>query len=377
VSTQSIKKTFSSSLFFVLLSFLLIGPTTVSASSIIRTGSTVAISNDQVVEGDFYGFGETLTVSGDISEDLLLLGGEVKLNGTVGADTLIVAGNVDVFGTIADDVRVISGTVTIAGNIAGDLIVVAQELDILSSATIGGDVVFFGGTAEVAGVVGKDVIGTSERIRIDGEVAGGVDVSTGQLTLGERASISGDVVYASASELVRAQNASIGGDLIKGTVPAVPATPVRTLVIPFLVTLFAALVCFLLLRRPTTAIAEIAHRNHFRNLLIGFGLVFLTPFAATILIVSTLGSIVGVILLSAYLLGVFLTLVLVGIVLGSYFAKMISKTPTVSIPYIVIGVAVANLLFYIPFLGPLLLLGLFLNTFGALATSMYTNLRSN
>lgn len=351
-------------------------PNLVMASSVIRSDNTLSLATDQVVEGDFYGLGETVSISGSVTEDLLILGGTASINGEVGADSLVVAGNVSVNGTVADDVRIVAGTVVISGEVTGDVVVVAQKLTILSSATIGGDVVFFGGTGEIAGTVGKDVLGSSETLRIDGAVAGKVNVTTSLLTLGERTAIGGTVSYASARELVRSQNATVGGSIVKSDRALVPTTPVRSLVLPFLILLFSALVCYLLLRALTSKVVAEAQNNHFKNILIGFATLFLVPIAAVILIVSTLGGIVGVVLILVYFLLLFLTFALVGIVVGAYLARLIAKKPIISIGYIVGGVLLVQALIFVPVIGPLLVIGFLLNTFGALATVVYLQLRS-
>ena len=69
--------------------------------------------------------------------------------------------------------------------------------------------------------VGGKVLGTAERVRINSAVAGGVDISTPNLTLGEQANITGDVRYVSDSELVRATGAVVTG--VVSNVSSVPS----------------------------------------------------------------------------------------------------------------------------------------------------------
>lgn len=345
------------------------------AASTVRTGEMVTIASDQSVEGDFYGFGNSVAISGKVKEDLLLLAGTLTLNGEFGADIAAVGGNIDLHGDVADDVRLVGGTVTIAGEIKGNLVVVAGELNVLSTARIEGDLMFFGGSAEISGYVGKDVLGSSEKIRIDGEVNGGVDVATGQLVLGDRAEVKNNVSYTSATELVRAQDAKVQGKIVRSDAPVVEVNNAKDILIPFLITLFSALVWFLLFKRFVNNLAQASLVSPFRKFAIGFGVMFLMPISALILFISTLGSIIGVTLVFVYFVLIFVALTLMGVVTGSYLSKVIAYGDRSSIFYVALGVLVNHLMIYVPVVGPIVLIAVLTITIGAITERFYSLLR--
>jgi cytoskeletal protein CcmA (bactofilin family) len=351
-------------------------PSLVSASSVVRTGEAVTVAADQVVEGDFYGFGGTSAVSGEVTEDLLILGGTVTVNGTVGADMFVVGGTVDVHGTVNDDIRVVGGSVTVAGEVKGDVVVFASELKVLSTATIGGDILFFGGKAEISGSVGSDIMGTSESLRIDGPVAGKVDVTARTLTLGERAEITENVSYTSMQEIVRAQNATVHGRIIRTEPTLSEDNGYRAIAISFLVLLFAALVIHLLFRTFTQQVADRANERFFRTFTIGFATLFLVPIAASVLLISTLGSIVGIILLCFYFGVISLAIPLSCVVAGVYVMRFIKKPLVVSVLTVVTGTLVFALSLHIPFFGSIILISVVLLTMGALVEHGYRLMRN-
>jgi cytoskeletal protein CcmA (bactofilin family) len=225
----------------ILLALVVVFPLQmVSAETIVRTGDSVSLAQNQTVEGDFYGLGSTVALSGTVTGDALIMGGTVTVNGSVAQDLFAVGGTVNVSAPISDDVRIISGDVTISEPIAGSVVVVGGRLNILSSATIGGDVLFYGGDATIEAEVGGKVLGNAERIRIDGVVKGGVDVTSPFLTLGERADITGDVRYVSQAELTRAAGAVVTGSVSKNDIPQASgsvATDLRAAAIMFLISL--------------------------------------------------------------------------------------------------------------------------------------------
>lgn len=365
-------KTFTLALFLILT----VIPATVTASSVVRSGDLVSIAADQEVEGDFYALGDSIAISGKISEDLMLAGRSLTLNGEIKKDIGVIGGTVDFHGTAGDDVRIVGGTVTIAGEIAGDLVVMASELNVLSTANIGGDILFFGTVADISGTVGKNIIGNSSELRVDGEVKGGIDVTTTNLVLGERAKIAKNVSYTSNTELTRSQNAEVTGEITRSSEVLPVAQPMKLVLVPLLLTMFASLVWFLLFKPFTARVKEGARLHFTRSLTIGFGLFFLTPISAFILIASTLGSILGFTIIFLYIAGILVSLGLLGIVAGSYLVTLLPKAGELGVVQIVLGVLVVHALMYIPIVGPIILVILLLSTLGSVAERCYLSLRS-
>ncbi len=358
---------------FVLL--LLAVPTLTFASSVLRTGDSVNVAADQAVEGDFYGLANTLAISGEVTDDLLIAGSGVTVNGPIGADFAALAGSVDVGGVVGDDARIVAGEVTITGEVLGDLVVLAGSLKVLSTAKISGDILFFGSEAEISGEVGKSILGTSERLRIDGKVKGDVDVTTSSLTLGDRTEVLGMVKYVSSAELVRSQNARVAGKVVQNQPLLVEAGGLKSFAVPLLILLFAALVWYLLFRRLLEKVATQATTYPVRNMLIGFALFFLIPIAIGILIVSTLGSLLGISLLFIYFSILFIAVTIMGVVTGAYLLKLLPNQKSITIPVILGGTIVSFILAFIPIIGPVVLFMLLFVTLGAFTTHLYRVIR--
>lgn len=354
---------------------LFVLPLTTFASSVVRSGDAVSVAANQAVEGDFYALGNDVVLSGEVTEDVLTAASTLKINGQVGKDVLVLAGSVDVDGVVGDDLRILAGEVVVSGEVKGDLIVVAGTLKVLSTAKIAGDILFFGGEAEVAGVVGKSIFGTSEKMRVDGVVGGDVDVKTAAMTLGDQADVTGMVKYVSSVELVRAQNARVAGKVVKNDPVGVTEASARDFVVPLLVLLFAALVWYLLFPRLLGRVVVQGTEHVTRSMLVGFGFLFLTPIASGILLASTLGALLGAALLFLYFGVVFMSLSVTAAVVGVYLFKVLKKDAAVSLPRVLLGGVVTYALWFVPIVGPLVFLGLWLLTLGALATHLYRSIR--
>lgn len=355
---------------------LIATPTTTFASSVLRSGGDISIASDQAVEGDFYGLSNSTSISGDILGDLLIGAAKLNVNGKVGADLAVIASTVDIHGEIGDDARIVAAEVTIAGEIKGDLVVLASNLKVLSTAKISGDLIFFGTNAEISGEVGKSILGTSEKMRIDGVVLGDIDIKTNSLSLGERTDVTGMVKYVSLNELVRAQNARVAGKIIKNDPVTVQVSSAKEVLVPLLVALFTVLAWFLFFRQMLERVVSQANKHPFRNMLIGFGVFFLMPIAAIILIMSTLGSLIGLTFFLVYLVLIIVTIIVSSVVAGASLAKLISKSSVpVSIPYVLLGTVATFFMLYIPVAGPIVLVALWLTTLGAISVYLYRLIR--
>ena len=362
------------------LSLMLVGASTSyvrAQGSVIRSGESVSVEAHQILEGDFYAFGSSLTLSGEAKHDMYVAGGDVTINGSVAGDLGVVGGVVQVHGAVGDDVRILGGEVTIAEAVQGDVVVLGGTLTLLSTATVGGDVLVAGGEVRIEGPVQGSVYGTTERMRISGKVAGNVHVqATNGLTLNETAVITGNVRYTSNVDISRAQGAVIGGTIQKEMI-ASPAseTAFKGVLFKALVTLFAVLTVFLALRRRTSEVLDIVYTSYGRMGLIGFGVFFIMPFVSILLASSILGMIVGVTLLLIWILFCSAAWVLAGMCIGTVLNRLVFKRESFTLLSVVLGTFIFAFLPLVPYVGVLFTCALLAIALGAVATYIYRALR--
>jgi len=359
-----------------LLVAIFVLPTVVLAETIVRTGESVTVGADQSVEGTFYGVGGTVVTSGQVDGDVVLAGGTVTLNGEVSDDALIIGGTVGVYGPVGDDVRIVGGDVTIADTVDGSVAVIGGVVRILSSANVTGDVLVYGGNVTIEGAVNGQILGNAEQFRIDAPV-GGIDVTTVFLTLGERATVANDVRYVSATEVTRAAGATVGGAITRSDVQVAEAATfeVRTILIQFLVSLFASLSLYLLFRTLLERLVGGVSRRLSLSALLGVGVLLIVPIASIIMMVSVLGLLVGMIGMLAYLLVLVIALSLSSVVLGGLLSVWFTKTSRINVLWITVGAISVQVLLLVPFVGPALFLGLFTVTLGGVVHGLYRIVR--
>jgi cytoskeletal protein CcmA (bactofilin family) len=350
------------------IGFFMVGASTVSAESVIRTGDAVSIADDQVIEGDFYSAAGKFNLSGVVNGDAIIASSQVTINGNIDKDAVLFGGTVDVYGTIGDDLRIVSGETTIAKPVLGDVLVVGGVLHILSSASVSGDVILLTGQATIEGSVGGDILGWSDSLRIDAPVAGDVSVTVSSLTLGEKANISGSVQYVSRELAIQAQGATIEGELQRND-PVLPApeTSLQSALVPVLVILFSVLSWYLISRKSLERVANLALSRSFKPIAIGFAAIILTPFAIVILSVSVLGMLVGIALFFLYALLLMLGIIAMPALVGQAMMSLFNQSKKqFSLITLLVGVSGVVIIAILPLIGFYLLLGVVLLAVGAM-----------
>ena len=360
--------------YFLLTAWLLLCPLqTILANTVVRSGETVTLNANQSIDGSFYVVGGTVALSGKVSGDTTVIGGNVTVGGEITEDAAILAGTVSVQGPVAEDLRIVAGQVTITENITGNVVVVAGKLTISSKAKISGDVLFYGGELVAEGAIDGKLLGSAESVRVDGPVKGGLDMSVGTITLGEQAAIAGNVEYTSKLDMIRAPGASVSGDVVKNapiTTGNVGASG-RTLGIMFLVSLFATLSLYLVFRRMIESFAAAVQSGLVVKTVIGFVFVFMAPLFVIILLVSILGTVVGLVALSLFMLLLILALPLLAVTAGSLLMSLWAKKSRLGVPHLILGAVAVHVVLLIPILGLIVVLGLYFATIGTLVDQLY------
>lgn len=359
-----------------LITLSTLAPLTVQAETVVRFDETVSVSDSEQILNDFYVLASKATMSGSVAGDMYVAGGSVTINGPIEADFTAFSGRSTLSASVTDDVRLVTGEAIISGPVGGDVFVVGGTLQILSTASVAGDVYMFGGEADIAGPVAGSVLGTYGSLRVDTVVGGDVDVRADRLTLGAQAEVTGDVRYASNESLVRAPEASVSGSVIaeSTTHDAAETTDARTTLIPFLILLFSVLVVYLVAKRGLAGVAQHALAHPARAGLLGLCLLILLPITSILLLVTSLGALLGVIVLATWFIGAIAGYIITPAIVGLWLAQLF-KQPAITLLGVIAGTALFYGLSLVPVVnGFVIFFGLCIG-FGALAEYFYRIIR--
>jgi len=153
-------------------------------------GQTVSVD---AIAPDLFAAGETLTVTGEVLDNLVGAGREIRVEGPVGGDAFL-------FGE----------TLTVTADVGGDVYAAGESLRIPEGVRVGGNVYFGGADLTLDGDVGGSVLGGGANFTIGGDVGGDVKVEAASLSVGPGASIGGTLEYTSPDEGTIAADATVG-----------------------------------------------------------------------------------------------------------------------------------------------------------------------
>ena len=225
---------------------LLVGLITASTAWAVetRSGDSVVIGPDEVVDDDLYVTANNVVIDGTIRGDLVAFGQSITVDGTVEGDLIAAGRSVEIRGMVEDDARIAGQTLLLGegAEVEDDLIAAGFSLQTLPDSAVGGTLLYAGYQALLQGTVDEDVSVAANGLELGGEVGGNVDaevdgedggpppflfaqqaaapaVDSG-LTLTDSAMVGGDLTYESSTEARIDPQAQIEGEVIGEERPA-------------------------------------------------------------------------------------------------------------------------------------------------------------
>ncbi|HEY7554467.1 MAG TPA: polymer-forming cytoskeletal protein [Candidatus Binatia bacterium] len=322
-----------------------------------RSGSHATVPASQVVDGDYFAFGETVEISGTINGDLYASGGQVVIDGRVNGDVLVAGGRVSLSGTVSQDVRAAGGQVAITGNVGRNLTVAGGNVEIASSAVVRGGVVAAGGSVDLAAPVGSAAKIAAGTLIIANRIAGDVEAAVGTLRIASRAEIGGNVSYWSGQEASVSEGARINGKIVRNVPPErprfFPAAFFAWLVfvsINFVCTLILGLLSARFLPRYHQSVITTLRERPWASLGVGFIAAVALPVVCALLFATVLAIPLALILLVAFFILLYWSRIYaIGRIGDSILAHLRPASSRASA--FVLGLFVYYILAVIPFIG--------------------------
>ena len=209
-----------------------------------RSGDSVVIGPDEVVDDDLYVTANNVVIDGTIRGDLVAFGQNITVDGTVEGDLIAAGRTVEIRGMVEDDARIAGQTLLLGegAEVEDDLVAAGFSLQNLPDSAVGGTLLYAGYQALLQGTVDEDVSVAANGLELGGEVGSNVDaevdgedggpppflfaqqaaapaVDSG-LTLTDSAVVGGDLTYESSTEARIDPGAQIEGEVIGEKRPA-------------------------------------------------------------------------------------------------------------------------------------------------------------
>jgi hypothetical protein len=285
------------------------------------TGCSIRSEGDDTVGrefgSDYFRAGGMLNLTEPVEGDAFLAGGHVATASQVQGDLVAVGGEVSIGGAVGDDLYAAGGKVQFDAIVDGNARVAGGEVSVGPATVVAGGVSLTGGQIAFEGVAHEYLHASGGSVRIDGEVIGDAEVRAKELLIGPGARIGGRLIVRGPTEPTIPESAVIAGGVefheeassrhfgaMRSEVRDA-ATGIGTF-LWFLGVFVAGALFVLLLPGFTTEAAAAIGAKPLPSLGLGLAILVCVPFVAVVLLITIIGIPVALLLMSLYLLVLFL-----------------------------------------------------------------------
>jgi hypothetical protein len=340
----------------------------------LRSGASVDVLADEVIDDDLIAFGRQVNIKGKVNGDLFAFAQQVYVSGEVGG-TIVSAGSlVDISAKTSRSVWAAGGNVQLSGTVVNNALLCGGTLNADKANQVGKDLIAFGGQFNLAGSVGRQVRGSVGVLTMSGK-AGRVDIASDKTNIGAQAEIGGDLVIRGEKPPVIEAGAKIAGE--KRYTPegkAKRSRGARISVFTILMFLASLLVGFILIAgssRFTRRVVDTLYRQPWRSLGIGFAILVAGPVAIVILLVIMVGIPLSVFGFFTYVVLLYLSSIFIGLAVGEKIIRLFKKEGDISqYASLALGTSVLFLVGLVPWIGFAVKLLIVVFGMGALAVGI-------
>ncbi|HEY9207265.1 MAG TPA: hypothetical protein VIO58_15250 [Candidatus Methanoperedens sp.] len=335
------------------MSILVIVFPSIAGASEFRTGDTLVITKDEIVNDDIYFAGSSVIVDGTINGDLVTAGGKITVTGTVKGGITAVGGSITINGNVTNDIRAAGGEVRIGGDVGDNVLVFTGNLILDKNARIARDLTLGAGNAIIDGTVNGNINGGVSNLEIRGATKGNVTVEIeNNIKVSPGATIGGNLEYTAPHQ------GEISGMVSgKTTYKETPVkkedlmSKIRGEVIGYFWFLLIGIISLMLAPELTQKISDNVSARPLKNLIWGLLFLIITPIVAILLLITIIGIPLSLILLAVYIIFLYISRIYVGFWIGQYVLKKLKKETKFKVLTMALGLLIAVIVVNLPIIG--------------------------
>jgi hypothetical protein len=332
-----------------------------SQAYVTKSSEFIYIEEDEVVEGNLYFKAKSVTIEGQVLGDVIGIGSNIKIKGHVKGDVIVLSQNINISGKVDGSLRAVSNALNIDGSIGRNINFIGESFIMDQKASVSQDILLLSINSNLNGLTKGNVHGISENTLIKGEIEKNVNLKIDQikrkeyfntLKIEESAIIGGTLNYQGGNDAI-IETENIAGEINKKEPNKSPnRIPSST---KFLYSVVAAFLTFLILnilfKKQISRLKEFSLKENYKTMGPGAIILFLTPIAILLALMTIVGIPLALIALALWLILLFFSKIIVALALGDYLFKLIKKE---KLPWQLkglTGIVLAWLLFALPYIG--------------------------
>ncbi len=179
----------------------------------IKSGESVSIEANEVIDDTFVAFGRTVRIDGVVTGDLIAFAESIDIQGSVHGDAFFFGQIIEIEGKVEGGVGAFGEMIRMGNTVGQSVYWFGKSILTRRDAAIGGDLFAFADQINVGGSVGRNVTVFGNRLTVSGKVLRDVTFSGRVAAIQSSASIGGnlDVELPSEEDLLVDSVSSVAG----------------------------------------------------------------------------------------------------------------------------------------------------------------------
>jgi len=341
---------------WIIIGFLLFIPLIVRAAAI--PAKNINLASDQVADGNYYAIGNNVDIQGTVNSDLIIIAGNASVSGLVRGDVLFLGGNLKITGEVDGNIRGAAGMLELNGQVGKNVLVAVGNFITNDKNEINGNLTLAASTAKIDGAIQGRFDGLGGNFNFNNEVKNDVNLKTdseGAIILSAKTHFYKNFYYQSVNKVQLEEGAKIDGQTnYQPLVLNIKKFINRVFLLNKIVALFSLLIVGLILislfYKKVDEITDLMIKNPFNCLWKGLVFLIIIPVLVLLLLLTIIGLPLGLMILTVYLIILYASQVLVGLVIG-YGALKGFQGEAKPILLLIVGLIVYEIIISLPYLG--------------------------
>jgi len=323
------------------------------------SGDYVVLQEGQTAKGPGFYAGKVVRLDGSVDGTAFAAGQEVTVNGDIKGDLFAAGQEVTVNGKVYGNLYAAGQNVRVKGQVTGDAFIAGEKAEAAEGAAFGRDLLMFAAKVIHAGRVERQMFADSQYAVINGSIGDNARLSADNLEIREGADIKGKLVYLSPKKASVSENAKIGGGAEWKKVVPVAKEKQPTFagqLVGLIIGIAGALLVWFIITawKPDfwAGLTKPIFNEPVKTMGMGALVLILAPVVAVILIATVIGLPLGILLLLAYGVTLYLAKIITAVFVGSWLARRFNW-PVLhrGIWLVLLGLSIIAVLTRLPFVG--------------------------
>ena len=327
---------------FLAVFILLVSAAAAQAIQIVRSDG-FTLNHGNTVTNELWIAAPNVAVGGTVKDDFLAacIGGQVglgnaRLAGNFQNDVSVFGAAIDFTGTAAEHARFLANEITMGGEVGISALAIGNTITLTTNSVIKGDAVLVGQSVLVAGDIRGNLRILATTATLNGTIDGSVRIAADDIVLMPGTKIGGDLVYTSSKDLfLDPGKVELNGQLIRKELETIqtetPAPTIYDIFISqaylYLCALVAGLPFIAIFPRFTGRAVRHVRQSPWKCALVGVVALCLIPMASFFVFFTIIGIPLGLLLLLAYAIMLYLSKIVVALGIGGIVLRRHGPQP--------------------------------------------------